>query len=356
LLGYDLQYNPRAYEIGGQTYAVSHRAFPAADSPPVHIAGARQELGRVDPSGRPRLSPHALVQEFLNRSDHLWGIVTNGRILRLLRASPNLRTESYLEFDLEAIFLGERFQDFAVLYRLLHHTRLPKSVADASTCLLERYHQQSLEQGARARDRLRDGVEQAILTLGNGFLRHPANTELRTAIAQGELTPARYYELLLRLVYRLLFLLVVEERGLLGGSDLYRQGYSLERLRRLAEERYLTDEHDDLWAGLCALFALLRGAGQLPDGRPLAALLNLPVLDGELFRAEPFEGWRLANRDLLPAIDAIARIADERGTRRRVNYAALDVEELGSVYESLLDHAPLLDLAAAEPFRFAPGT
>ncbi len=356
VLGYDLQYNPRAYEIGGQTYAVSHRAFPAADSPPVHIAGARQELGRVDPSGRPRLSPHALVQEFLNRSDHLWGIVTNGRLLRLLRASPNLRTESYLEFDLEAIFLGERFQDFVVLYRLLHHTRLPKSLADASTCLLERYHQQSLEQGARARDRLRDGVEQAILTLGNGFLRHPANTELRTAIAQGELTPARYYELLLRLVYRLLFLLVVEERGLLGGSDLYRQGYSLERLRRLAEERYLTDEHDDLWAGLCALFALLRGTGQLPDGRPLAALLDLPVLDGELFRAEPFEDWRLRNCDLLPAIDAIARIADERGTRRRVNYAALDVEELGSVYESLLDHAPLLDLAAAEPFRFAPGT
>ncbi|MCX2728174.1 N-6 DNA methylase [Thermomicrobium sp. 4228-Ro] len=356
LLGYDLERNERAYQLGEETYWISHRAGSPGDAPPVHIAGARQELGRVDPSGRPRRSPHALVQEFLNRGGQLWGLVTNGRILRLQRTSPALRTESYLEFDLEAIMAGERFVDFTVLYRLLHRSRLPSGLADAPQCWLEQYHQLAREHGARARDRLRDGVEQAIRILGNGFLRHPANAALRDAVARGALTPARFYELLLRLVYRLLFLLVVEERGLLGGNDLYRQGYCLERLRRLAEERSSTDEHDDQWAGLCVLFALLRGTGQLPDGRPLAALLDLPVLDGELFRPDPFEGWRLRNHDLLAAVDALSRIRDERGTLRRVNYAALDVEELGSVYESLLDHAPLLDLDAPEPFRFAPGT
>jgi hypothetical protein len=355
-LGYDVERNPRAYDLEGRTYAISHRAGPQEDAPPLHIAGARQELGRVDPSGRPRLSPHALVQEFLDRSDHLWGIVTNGLVLRLLRASPNLRTETYLEFDLAAIFAGERFADFVLLYRLLHRTRLPTGIADAKDCLLEQYHQQAREQGARARDRLRDGVEQALRTLGNGFLRHPANRTLREEVATGQLTPNAYYQLLLRLVYRFLFLLVTEERGLLGGNDLYRQGYSIERLRRLALESRAADDHADLWAGLVALFQLLRGGDHLPDGRPLATLLDLPVLDGELFGLAPFESWQLANRDLLAAIAALSLVPDERGTLRRVNYAALDVEELGSVYESLLDHAAVLDLTAEEPFTFAPGT
>jgi len=157
-LGYELERNPRAYDLAGQTYAISHRASPDEDSPPIHIAGARQELGRIDPSGRPRLSPHTLVQEFLNRSDHLWGIVTNGLTLRLLRSSPQLRTETYLEFDLATLFTDERYTDFVLLYRLLPRTRLPQDTATAHQCILEQYHQQALEQGSRARDRLRDGV------------------------------------------------------------------------------------------------------------------------------------------------------------------------------------------------------
>jgi hypothetical protein len=104
LLGYELRYNSKAFEAGGASYAVSHRAGENEDAPPVHIVGARRELGRVDPSGRPRVSPHALLQEFLNRSEHLWGVVTNGRVLRLLRKSSLLRRQAYVEFDLEAIF------------------------------------------------------------------------------------------------------------------------------------------------------------------------------------------------------------------------------------------------------------
>src|SRR5438128_485425 len=53
LLGYQARYNPRAFEVDGQTFAISHRAAEAEDAPPVHIVGARQELGRAPPSGRP---------------------------------------------------------------------------------------------------------------------------------------------------------------------------------------------------------------------------------------------------------------------------------------------------------------
>ncbi|MCR4415817.1 MAG: hypothetical protein NUV77_25665, partial [Thermoguttaceae bacterium] len=102
LLGYEPRYNARAYDVDGLTFAISHRAgLPSPsgseaggegraaegddDAPPLHIVSARQELGRVPASGRPRLAPHSLVQEYLNRTEHLWGIVTNGLTLRLLR-------------------------------------------------------------------------------------------------------------------------------------------------------------------------------------------------------------------------------------------------------------------------------
>jgi hypothetical protein len=56
LLGYELRYNSRSYELDGQLFAISHRAGENEDAPPVHIVGARRSLDRVDPSGRPRVS------------------------------------------------------------------------------------------------------------------------------------------------------------------------------------------------------------------------------------------------------------------------------------------------------------
>ncbi|WP_376793272.1 Eco57I restriction-modification methylase domain-containing protein [Thermoflexus sp.] len=352
LLGYEPRYNPKAYDVDGVSYAISHRAGEPEDAPPVHIVGARRELGRVDPSGRPRLSPHALLQEFLNRSEHLWGIVTNGRVLRLLRKSTFLRRPAYVEFDLEMIFEaegGERFGDFLLLYRLLHRSRLPRGIGDAPSCLLERYYQEALEQGNRARDRMRDGVEECLKILGTGFLR--ANPGWRA-------DPAQLYTDLLRLVYRFLFLLVAEERGLLGGNDLYREHYSVSRLRRLVDRLEAYTEHDDLWQSLRVLWHLLRDPRPQADGRPLASLLGLPVLDGGLFEPIPLEGLTISNRDLLCAFYYLTYYYDEEAhTDRWVNYAALDVEELGSVYESLLDNHPVIEDTPDGPvFTFTEGT
>src|SRR5690606_26038603 len=67
VLKYNARFNQKAYEVGGLSFAISHRAADHEDAPPVHIVGYRQDLGRVPESGRPRLSPHALLQEFLNR-------------------------------------------------------------------------------------------------------------------------------------------------------------------------------------------------------------------------------------------------------------------------------------------------
>jgi len=340
VLGYELTYMPRAAVVDGRTYAISHRAGKDEEAPPVHIVGCRAELDRVSPTGRPRLSPHSLVQEYLNRTEHLWGIVTNGYRLRLLRDSERTTRPSYIEFDLQQMLEGEQFADFALLYRLAHRTRLPRGIEDAPECLLEQYHEQAIEQGSRIRDRLRDSVEQALEILGNGFLRHPRNEGLRERFRSGELTAEDYYRQLLYLIYRLLFLMVAEERKLLTDNKVYREHYSITRLRQLAEARlYAPQRHGDLWLGLQKTFKLFQQ-------EKFGAHLEIPPLNGELFsplRTKALEDTRLANTDLLEAIHRISLYRDEEThTLRRVNYAHLDVEELGSVYESLLDYHPVV--------------
>jgi very-short-patch-repair endonuclease/type I restriction-modification system DNA methylase subunit len=347
LLGYELRYNQRAYEIDGATFAISHRAGEAEDAPPVHIVGVRQELGRLAPTGRPRLAPHSLLQEYLNRSEHLWGIVTNGLILRLLRDSTFVRRQAYVEFDLQQILEEQRFNDFAILFRLLHRSHLPQRAEQARECWLEKYYQQALEQGGRVRERLRDGVEECLKGLANGFLAHPKNSQLRERLASSglnRLTPEEFYRQLLRLVYRFLFLLVSEERGLISASPLYRDHYGVGRLRRLLERRSAFTEHEDLWCSLRVLWRVL-------SQEELAKHLGAAPLNGELFAPLELDECSLSNRDLLQAFWHLAYYRENATSPpRRVNYAALDVEELGSVYESLLDYRPqILFTAQATP-------
>lgn len=347
LLGYELRYNHRAYEVDGATFAISHRAGENEDAPPVHIVSARQELGRVAPTGRPRLAPHSLVQEFLNRTEHLWGIVTNGLTIRLLRDSTYIRRQAYVEFDLRQILEEQLFNDFAVLYRLLHRTRLPRSVEDVNECWLEKYQDHAIEQGGRVREHLRDGVEECIKRLANGFLTHPANGELREMVSPGssgsgvnKLTAHDLYRGLLRLVYRFLFLLVSEERGLISANPIYREHYGVTRLRRLLDRRSAYTDHDDLWCSLRVLWKVL-------SDEKLAGLLGAAPLNGELFEPITLDSFTITNRDLLDAFWHLAYYQPPSQPPRRVNYSALDVEELGSVYESLLDYYPVIKVNGA---------
>ncbi len=346
LLGYQARYNSRAFEVDGQTFAVSHRAGEAEDTPPIHVVGAGQELGRVPPSGRPRMAPHSLVQEYLNRTEHVWGIVTNGLTLRLLRDSTLVRRQAYIEFDLQAIFEEQRFHDFAAFYRLLHRSRLPRGMADANECLLEKYYAQTIEQGGRVREQLRDGVEECLKLLGNGFLTHKDNDELRQKLNSKQLTPAQFYRQLFRIVYRFLFLLVSEDRGLISPNLIYRDHYGIARLRRMLDVQAAWTDHADLWLSLRTLWKLF-------GDDKLASILNLAPLNGELFAPQTLDDCALSNRDLLHAFWYLAYYQERAGApARRVNYSALDVEELGSVYESLLEFHPDVATDAAGLLHF----
>lgn len=341
-LGYDPVYIATAEVVEDKTYAISHRAEPGENKPPIHIIGCRLEVDKRPPSGNPRLSAHALVQEYLNKTEHLWAIATNGFRWRLLRDSSLMTRLTYVEFDLEQILNGENFAEFGLFYRLFHRSRLPEGVDDADKCLLEYYHQEALQQGGRVRDKLRDGVEKALIGLGNGFVQHPANEHLRQKFADGSLKDIDYYRQLLRLIYRLLFLMVAESRNLLFVTDdleqarIYREYYSIERLRELAERPHWRREgFQDLWQGLWVTFLLF-------DENWRGEVLGLSPLNGDLFGSTTLpalENCAIDNYDLLLAIRQLSLYLD-KAQLRRVNYEYLDVEELGSVYESLLDFHP----------------
>lgn len=345
-LGFVPVYTAKAEVVDGQTYAISHRTEEGENKPPIQIIGCRVNLDKRQPHGMPRLSAHALMQEYLNRTEHLWGIVTNGLRWRLLRDSSLMTRLSYIEFDLEQILNSENFAEFGLFYRLFHRSRLPLGMEDADACLLEFYHQEAIAQGGRVRDKLRDGVESALVQLGTGFLQHRSNQQLRGRFESGELGDRIYYRQLLLLIYRLLFLMVAESRNLLLAGDdaekarIYQEYYSIDRLREIAEQpSYRREGFGDLWQSLRVTFCLF-------DENWRGELLDLSPLNGDLFNSETLKDLNdcyLDNHDLLVALRHLS-LYEQKSQLRKVNYGALDVEELGSVYESLLDFHPQVSL------------
>ncbi len=220
-------------------------------------------------------------------------------------------------------------------------------------CSLEAWRESGREEGTRAREQLRHGVEEALGALGQGFLAHAENQSLRAALASGALTKDAYFQELLRLAYRLIFLLTVEERGVLhpetsdeAARRLYAEGDSLRRLRERAVKRSAHDRHHDHWETVKIAF---RG---LATREPRLAL---PALAG-IFSTEQcptIDGARLENRFLPRALFRLSWLREDAGLSR-VNWRDMGPEELGSVYESLLELVPQIT-EDGRAFSFATG-
>ncbi|MBN2280816.1 MAG: restriction endonuclease [Candidatus Marinimicrobia bacterium] len=360
-LGYELN-NASAEIINGKSYAISHRASNC-DGFPVHIVGINQSLDKKPETSTTRLSPHALIQEYLNNHDHLFALTTNGKVLRLLRDATRLSRLSYLEFNLEQIMTEDLFGEFALLYRLLHFTRMPKKQDEGEESIIEFYHQESLNSGSRIREKLSKAVEKSINKLGNGILKHRENQKLRDAVHSGSLTADDYYLTLLRLVYRLLFLLVIEERHLVYAEtkdpdiikkrNIYYKYYSLNRLTSLAEKQIYIDPHKtDLWKSLIVTF-------QIFEKENFANHLAIKPLGSGLFAVDALgelENQTLDNGTLLEVLSWLVTFENQNRQKVRVNYADLDVEEFGSVYEGLLEYDPVFNaVSSGWEFSFVQG-
>ena len=145
---------------------------------------------------------------------------------------------------------------------MAHATRFaPREDERPETCWLEQWTKEAAEQGTRALGDLRGGVERALQILGEGFTSHPKNTALRDALRTGAIPLADFHGQLLRVVYRLIFLFVAEDRTLDGqpllhprddsehariARERYAAHYSTARLRELAG-KIKGSRHGDLW-------------------------------------------------------------------------------------------------------------
>jgi hypothetical protein len=381
VLGFaDLEEGARI-EASGHTYNIGHLSGDGRvplilaahdqglDAPDDRFGETNPETGKIR-----RRSPFMLAQESLNASDAtLWAVVSNGLRFRILRDNPSLTRPVYVEIDIEAIFTEDLYADFVAFWLLAHASRFAGAAAlqgesgagahlsNPADCPWERWRNAGQQAGVRARDRLRNGVAEALRALGTGFLSHRDNDALRQALQQDNgLTKQAFFEELLRLVYRLIFLATVEDRtdGATGlpliftpnspknAQQRYLAGYSLTWLRERAARRSGFDTHSDLWQALSITFDAL-GRGE--------PALALPALGG-LFDADQCANLGVAqieNCHLLAAIFQLGYFREPTGLTR-VNYRDMGPEELGSVYESLLELVPdLQNLSQPHAARLA---
>ena len=322
---------------------------------PVIIVPPRDSIDRSSEAlafdDRKRSASTAL-QDWLNAEDDaLWGLAANGEAIRLMRDNASLTRPAFVEANLKQIFETEDFSSFSALWLLIHRTRFGNKPSPVTDCALEQWRDTGSKEGAVARDRLRDGVEEALKAFGSGFLE--ANPEIRQRLTEGDLKLTVFFNELLRIIYRLIFLMVAEDRNLLHDPEasgqvrqLYFEGYSLKRLRERSVRRSNWDKHRDLYEGLKIVFRSL-ATGETK--------LGLPALGGLFDQGlvPDLDVAALSNRALMEAVYRLAWLK-ERDVLVPINWREMETEELGSVYESLLELTPRID-PKARRFYFAEG-
>ncbi len=317
---------------------------PGLDSPPwqllVSVVAVGQELDTEPPGSATRLTPHQQLERLLRSTGVAAGLLSNGRTLRLLSA-PRGESSGWLDFSVADMVQPAGRPIAQAMRLLLSQSRLltlPPTQRLAALLSDSRRFQNEVS------ERLSGQVLHALYELLRGF--QAADEATGGALLGPTLadSPEDIYRALLTVVMRLVFLLYAEERGLLPGDQVFNSSYSLAALHvRLREDAALhpdtISQRYGAWAQLLALFRIVH------DG---AAALGLPARHGELFDPDRFsflEGRPIGNRQVDQRIepplvpDSVLHAVLEQLLvldGERLSYRALDVEQIGSVYETMM--------------------
>ena len=243
-----------------------------------------------------------------------WALISNGRSLCIFDCTRTW-TRASIEFDFVRLLAGPK--GIAALWML---TRRAALAGDATAAL--RAHVEASDQHAtRVCRSLSDGVLTTLPTLASALSRGGRSRVDRASALDQALT----------LLYRILFLLFAEARALVPvWNEIYRDAYTIDALMRQANHSAV-----GLWEGLQAISRLAHVGCKASD-------LEVTAFNGRLFspRHAPLaEGRHVPDAVVRDVLLALATEATPRG-RRRISYHDLGVEQLGSVYERVLEYEP----------------
>ena len=286
---------------------------------------------KVEGTGDPfnNQNPNYQIDFYLRCADKDWGILTNGGQWRLYHRQTSYRMDNFYEVDLAALLGADGDLDsFRYFYCLF---RRDAFIPDASgTSFLDLVLAESQQHTIAVSDDLKNRVYDALRLLIGGFLDFPRNGFDRANPPLNEI-----HSNCLILLYRLLFTLYAESRGLLPveNSD-YATRYSLAALAETTHETLnrgdlIIPTISDYWARLHGLFTLINGGWN--D--------LVPQYNGGLFNPENhafLERYELGNQALAQVIELLTHTADGD----RITYRDLDVRHLGNIYEGLLEYQP----------------
>jgi hypothetical protein len=240
-----------------------------------------------------------------------WGLICNGRALRIVDCTRTW-THAGIEFDFDRLTSGPK--GMAALWLLGN--------AAAIRGTLRSHVLASDLQASRICRSVSDGVLSSLPQLAGALAEHaPVRMQSATALDQA-----------LTLVYRILFLLFAEARSLVPvWNDLYRSAYSIDALT----ERASRSATVGLWEGLQAISRVAHSGCKAGD-------LDVTAFNGRLFspRHAPLVEQRTIHDGVIR--DVLLALATEstRQGRRRISYHDLGVEQLGSIYERVLEYEP----------------
>ena len=259
-----------------------------------------------------------------------WCICANGRQIRLVDTA-RVYADCHLEFDLEVVAHDER--SFALFWAVLHARAFDRGVGRSeavSPALIDRCAALSAAHAIGVCGSLQHGVLEAIgevlaslLTPNpHGRRARPPSPAALSAAFQGSLTA----------VYRVLFLLFAEARGLVPTwHPVYRDSYTIEALRTAVER---VAKPRGLWEALQAIARLAR------DGC-VAGDLRVTPFNGRLFAPMPvIDSSQAREESVRRALLVLSTTEGQRTGRQRIDYRDLGVEQLGAVYEGVLDYEP----------------
>ncbi|MFI5023222.1 MAG: Eco57I restriction-modification methylase domain-containing protein [Alphaproteobacteria bacterium] len=323
-------------------------------------------LDRADAQG----TPSSQMLRYLRRAEEAsdgrleWGILTNGRYWRLYWQGARSRAEEFLELDLPAILGMPDFSLdlFAASVESDHWLRVFAMMFGRASFLVDAhdrysFHDHALRQTRKWEAKVAEGLSEQVFGIVYPELiwaiaRSLAENVGRRALTDAELEEVRRASL--TLLYRLLFVLYAEDRRLLPVDHEGYAVYSLDRIRDDIAERL--DRHEVLSDRIGTRYDTLRGLfAAIDKGEPK---LGLPPYNGGLFRPVEhrlLETIRLPDSVIALVVDTLSR--RQEGERRlRINYRDLSVQQLGSIYERLLEFAVVSDadkIARIQPNLFA---